>query len=73
MDLKTRKLNIIEYLINLQDEQLFTKIEALIQDNKDIKPFTKKEFLERVRESNEDYTAGRVISQEELESQSQNW
>jgi hypothetical protein len=29
MDLQTRKLNTIGYLINLQDEKIFTKIEAM--------------------------------------------
>lgn len=77
MDLKSRKLNIIEYLINLQDERLFSKIEALIQDkssdNRDLEPFTKKQIVERTRKSNNDYEAGRVITQEELENQSENW
>lgn len=30
MDLQTRKLNAIRYLINLQDEKIFRKIEATI-------------------------------------------
>lgn len=30
MDLQTRKLNIIKYLIGLQDEKVFNKIETTI-------------------------------------------
>lgn len=77
MDLKTRKLNIIEYLIHLQDEKLFSKIESLIQNKADdrstIKPFTREQLLERAKKSNEDYITGRVTTQEELEIQSEKW
>lgn len=77
MDLKTRKLNVIEGLIKLQDENLISKIEALIQkqtsDSSELKPFSKEQLLERAEKSNNDYLAGRVISQEELESQSEKW
>ncbi|MDO5663955.1 MAG: hypothetical protein Q4G63_01705 [Bacteroidia bacterium] len=34
MDLQTRKLNIIEYVIGLDDEKVFSKIEAIIFKNK---------------------------------------
>ena len=30
MDLQTRKLNAIKYLINLQDEKAFSKIESIL-------------------------------------------
>jgi hypothetical protein len=77
MDLKTRKLNVIEGLIKLQDEKLFSKIEALIQnhssDRNENKPFTQEQLLERANKSNNDYLAGRVTPQEELESQSEKW
>ncbi|MCM4161624.1 hypothetical protein FHG64_05715 [Antarcticibacterium flavum] len=77
MDLKTRKLNVIEGLIKLQDEKLFSKIEALIQNQASYsiehKPFTQDQLLERANKSNNDYLAGRVTSQEELESQSEKW
>ena len=50
MDLQTRKLNAIGYLINLQDEKVFTKIEATIdsirnQKDSGLKPFTKKQLI----------------------------
>ena len=77
MDLQTRKLNIIKYLIHLQDEKLFSKIESIIQtrveDKNNLEPFTRKQLLERAKKSNEDYLAGRIITQEELEIQSEKW
>jgi hypothetical protein len=47
MDLQTRKLNAIKYLINIQDENILNKIEATIYASKAIespklKPLTKK-------------------------------
>ena len=46
MDLQTRKLNAIGYLINLQDEKIFSKIESTIidsqkHDKRNLQPFTK--------------------------------
>ncbi|HEY3390390.1 MAG TPA: hypothetical protein VGK38_12500 [Prolixibacteraceae bacterium] len=78
MDLQTRKLNTIGYLINLQDEKVFTKIEAAIdsirtQKDSKLKPFTKKQLIDRAKQSNQDYLAGRFKSQEQLELESENW
>jgi len=78
MDLQTRKLNAIGYLINLQDEKIFRKIESAIIDSqkhemKHLKPFTKKQLLERALQSNKDYIEGRVKIQKQLETESENW
>lgn len=78
MDLQTRKLNVIEYLIHLQDENEFKKIEETIFKTKNIrekalKPLTKKQLIERANKSNKDYLAGKYKSQEQLEIESQKW
>jgi len=78
MDLQTRKLNIIEYLIGLTDEKTFTVIEDLIIKSKSVKldtnrPFTKIELIERADKSNRDYVAGKFKDQEQLEIESKNW
>lgn len=78
MDLKTRKLNAIEYLIGIQDEKVFSRIEAAIfQSKKDkereLKPLSQRQLLERAKKSNKDYTSGKVKTQEELEIESENW
>ncbi|WP_304064226.1 hypothetical protein [Pedobacter glucosidilyticus] len=76
MDLQTRKLNIIQYLIELKDEKLFNKIETIIKDkvgDKKMKPFTQEELLSRAKQANDDYLAGNVKTQEELEIESENW
>lgn len=80
MDLKTRKLKAIGYLINLQDEELFNKIESAIMESYnqqektgDLKPFTQKQLLARAKRSNKDYLTGNFKTQEQLENESENW
>lgn len=78
MDLQTRKLNAIEYLISLQDERIFNKIEVTInsvkaQKTATLKPLTKKQLVDRAKKSNEDYSAGRFKSQDQLEIESESW
>ena len=78
MDLQTRKLNIIEYLIGLKDEKMFRIIEDLIKKSKSDKelpyrPFTEQELIERAKKSNKDYLAGNFTDQEELEIESKKW
>lgn len=74
MDLQTLKLNLIEFLIGLQDEELLNKIEAAVfkskkKSNYFLKPFSKKELIERAQVSESDYQAGRYKTQEQLEKE----
>ncbi len=78
MDLQTRKLNAIGYLINLEDERILNKIEAAIFETSQInalkhKPFTKKQLVERAKKANQDYSEGKIKMQEQIELESDNW
>lgn len=77
MDLQTRKLNVIEYLIGIDDEKVFSKIEASIfktvKKRASVQPFTQEELAARAKQANNDYLAGRVTTQEELEMESEKW
>ncbi len=78
MDLQTRKLNLIEYLIGLKDENMFTIIEDLISKsvkttNQTLKQFTQEELIKRAQKSNSDYLAGNFKTQEQLKIESKNW
>lgn len=77
MDLQTRKLNLISYLAQLQDEDFIEKIERFIlrtqESGSEIKPFTINELVSRVRQSEKDYKLGNVKSHDELEKLSANW
>lgn len=71
MDLQTRKLNIIEYLIRLKDENIFKVIEDVINKSKtreeqSYRPITQKKLIERVKKSNKDYLEGNFIDQEQF-------
>ncbi|MCG9879024.1 MAG: hypothetical protein MH472_00350 [Bacteroidia bacterium] len=76
--LQVRKISLIEYLLGIQDEKTFDKIESSIYESlKAIKPdeivFTKADIIERANFSDKQIKKGHVISQIELEEQSKNW
>ena len=79
MDLETRKLDLITYLAQLQDEVFFEKIENYIlrkfekEDHSEFRPFTTKELINRIEKSEQDFKEGRYKSQEDLEKFSVNW
>ena len=78
MDLQTRKLNVIEYLIGLTDESIFKVFEEIVNKSKSTepktnRPFTRQDLIERAKKSNNDYLAGNFKDQEQLETESKNW
>ncbi len=80
MDLQSRKLKVIEFLINVKDEKVFDKIESNILKAKskynqdlDFKPMTVNQLAARIEKSEDDFRNGNFISQEDLEIESKNW
>lgn len=78
MDLQSRKLHLITFLAQIQDEELIGKIEAYIfkdsQEGMDtVKPFTVEELRERIDKSEDDFRQGRYKTQEEVLKNSVNW
>ena len=78
MDLQIRKLNLITYLAQVQDEVLLEKLESYILKNErefysELKPFTIEELVNRIKKSELDYKEGKFKSQEDLEKTSTNW
>ncbi|KAF0128587.1 MAG: hypothetical protein FD155_3145 [Bacteroidetes bacterium] len=80
MDLQTRKLKAIEYLIGLRDEKLLRKIESTIIEvqkqqtiQRKLNPLSAEQLVERANKSTQDYLAGRFKTQEQLEKESENW
>jgi hypothetical protein len=78
MDLQSRKLHVIDYLIHLQDEDVFRKIEETIFETKSIQqnfhtPLTIEQLVERAGKANDDYLAGKIKTQEQLEIESEKW
>ena len=70
MDSQTRKLNLISYLAQLQDENLTLR---KIYSDLDIKSFTEAELLERILKSEEDFKIGKFKTQNDLEQISVKW
>lgn len=72
---KLRKLSLVEYLLNIQDENLFNSIASKIEDSLKDTPnqFTQQELINRAQISNLQINEGKVISQSDLENQSLNW
>lgn len=78
MDLQTRKLNLIAYLTQIQDEIFFEKLEQLILKKEravksDFEPFTIEELVNRIEKSEMDFKNGKYKTQEDLEKISENW
>lgn len=78
MDLQTRKLNLIENILKMKDKRAFTTIEKAMDavtrnSSTELNQLTKDDLISRAEESNADYQAGRVKTQEQLENESENW
>jgi hypothetical protein len=78
MNLQTRKLNIIAYLAQLQDESFFEQLERLILKNQsdiepNYEPFSLEQLISRIQISENDFEQGKFQTQEELEKNSNNW
>ena len=80
MDLQTRKLKAIEYLVGLRDEKVFSKIESAIVEvqnqqivKRNVKPFTQEQLIERANRSSKDYLSGKFRTQDQLEKDTENW
>ena len=77
MDLQTRKLNLITYLAQMQDENFFEKIENYIlrksKETEELRQFSVEELISRIEISEQDYKNGNFKTQEDLEKISANW
>lgn len=79
MDFQTRKLHLISYLAQVQDESILDKIESLIlkreieDSESDSKPFKVEEFVDRIKKSEDDIKIGNYRTQADLEKLSENW
>ncbi|MBK9257810.1 MAG: hypothetical protein IPM42_20335 [Saprospiraceae bacterium] len=78
MDLPTRKLNLIQYLAQSDDEVFLETLEQMIlkkegMTKNEYSPFTVEELLARIEKSEIDIIKGKYRTQEDLEKISSNW
>jgi len=72
MNLQTEKLQLIEWLVRLQDTDIVQRLLEVKQDSEkaayeaSLKPMTVQELIARAEASNEDIEAGRVYTREEI-------
>jgi len=75
MNTQARKLNLIEHLILLQDEQILEKMEGFFKSSRQTKkaaaksPMSLEAFYSRIEASEKAIKEGKVISQEDLEKE----
>lgn len=78
-NLSLKKLTLIEWLSQVQDEAIVNKIEAIRKKMRiktyeaELKPMSAKALQARAKKANEDIAAGRVFTTEQLEKESENW
>ena len=77
MNIQSKKLNLIEQLMLLQDESILNKIEKILhlpaKKGLTHKQMSLDEFYARVEESEKAIRDGKVISQKDLEKEAENW
>lgn len=79
MNIAVKKVKIIEWLVQLKDESLIKKIEKLknqsIKESYEasLKPMSPSAYKAMLNEAEEDYKKGKVISQEALEKEAEDW
>jgi short subunit dehydrogenase-like uncharacterized protein len=79
MNIAVKKVEIIEWLAQLNDEQLINKVEKLkkqsikVSYESRLKPMTAKAYKAMLEQAENDYKEGRVIGQERLEQESEVW
>ena len=76
INIQERKLNIIEQLIILNDEEVLWQVEDLINKSlkrPDLSRFLVAELKERAKQANKDIAEGRIIGQGDVEAQAQTW
>ncbi|MFN3997478.1 hypothetical protein [Algoriphagus sp.] len=74
MSTAEKKIDLITWLSNLQDEEILDQLESIRKKTvfdayqKTLSPMSMEEFENCVAEAEEDIKSGRIISQEELEN-----
>ncbi len=74
MSTAEKKIDLISWLSNLQDEEILDQLESIRKKSvfdtyqKTLSPMSMEEFENRVAEAEEDIKSDRIISQEELKN-----
>lgn len=78
MDIQTRKIDFVQEFLKIQNEELITRFEKLLQSNKskekpDFKPMTIAELNSRIAMSMDDSKNNRLTSSGDLIAEIEKW
>ncbi|REE01203.1 hypothetical protein [Marinoscillum furvescens] len=79
MDLQNTKLNVLQKIMTVTKPALLDKINDLLDQELTVgytvdgEPLTLKKYNERLEKGEEQLKSGELISQEDLERESENW
>ncbi|NCQ13184.1 MAG: hypothetical protein GW810_00050 [Flavobacteriales bacterium] len=76
MDIQQRKIEFVQQFLNLQNEEVITRLEQLLHafvENNEFKPMSVAEFNQRIDKSMEDSKNDLVISSNDLISEIETW
>lgn len=79
MDIQTKKLHFVQEFLRLKDENLIDKLSDLLRIEKkkkiekELKPFSQKEFNDLIDSAESDSKNGRLTSARELKNEIDSW
>ena len=79
MDIQTKKLHFVQEFLRLKDENLIDKLSDLLRIEKkkkiekELKPFSQKEFNDLIDSAESDSENGRLTSARELRNEIDSW
>jgi len=79
MDIQTKKLHFVQEFLRLRDENLIDKLSDLLRMEKkkkiekELKPFSQKEFNDLIDSAESDSENGRLTSARELKNEIDSW
>ncbi len=79
MGIQSIKLNVVQKILSIEQESVIKKINEILENEMivgytvDGDSLTKKQYNQRIELAEKQINSGEIISQEELEKQSENW
>ncbi|MCX6225276.1 MAG: hypothetical protein NTV01_11110 [Bacteroidia bacterium] len=78
MNIQTKKLELIEWIAQMSDTNIISKMDKMRKtyltiSKENIKPMSLEEFYASIDRAEEDIRSGKLYSQQEAENESKNW
>jgi len=68
MDLQTRKLQFIEEILSISDDEIIDRLESVLREgHEELNPILKQKLTTSALKANEDIKAGRLFTREEAD------